>query len=138
MPLRRGRGKAVPQPDPLAACLDANGTYICTAFNPRCYIIQKVSYQTPYGNFETHQTHHTTASFYRIYKQFRQQSLCCRYLTRVTNATFANDSTLITPYCYARPCWIDINVLRLGNVQNLRRATRGLLNFPMPIKTTTK
>nr|XP_022918051.1 la-related protein 4 isoform X1 [Onthophagus taurus] len=29
--------------DPLAACLDANGTYICTAFNPRCYIIQKVT-----------------------------------------------------------------------------------------------
>lgn len=29
--------------DPLNACLDVNGTYICTAFNPRCYIIQKVS-----------------------------------------------------------------------------------------------
>ncbi|XP_031346880.1 la-related protein 4 isoform X3 [Photinus pyralis] len=42
MPLWRGRGKAVPQLDSLAACLDANGTYICTAFNPRCYIIQKV------------------------------------------------------------------------------------------------
>lgn len=44
MPYRRGRGRAVAPraPDPLAACLDANGTYICTAFNPRCYIIQKV------------------------------------------------------------------------------------------------
>ncbi|GJQ76895.1 hypothetical protein Trydic_g15097 [Trypoxylus dichotomus] len=51
MPLREGRpGKALPSTststttatsDPLAACLDANGTYICTAFNPRCYIIQK-------------------------------------------------------------------------------------------------
>ncbi|KAF4524848.1 hypothetical protein B566_EDAN014699 [Ephemera danica] len=29
--------------DPLAACLDANGTYICTAYNPRCFIIQKVT-----------------------------------------------------------------------------------------------
>ncbi|KAL1117219.1 hypothetical protein AAG570_004546 [Ranatra chinensis] len=27
--------------DPLAACLDADGTYICTAYNSRCYIIQK-------------------------------------------------------------------------------------------------
>ncbi|KAF5288233.1 hypothetical protein FQA39_LY04001 [Lamprigera yunnana] len=42
MPLWRGSGKAVPQLDPLTACLDANGTYICTSFNPRCYIIQKV------------------------------------------------------------------------------------------------
>ncbi|KAI4471722.1 lupus la protein-related [Holotrichia oblita] len=54
MPLRKGRnggiggGKAsthnqTANSDPLAACLDANGTYICTAFNPRCYIIQKVT-----------------------------------------------------------------------------------------------
>ncbi|CAH1394785.1 unnamed protein product [Nezara viridula] len=28
--------------DPLTACLDADGTYICTAYNSRCYIIQKV------------------------------------------------------------------------------------------------
>jgi hypothetical protein len=28
--------------DPLAAVLDADGTYICTAYNSRCYIIQKV------------------------------------------------------------------------------------------------
>lgn len=31
--------------DPIAACLpclEANGTYICTPCNPRCYIIQKV------------------------------------------------------------------------------------------------
>lgn len=46
MPLCRGRGKCAPSSstasDPLTACLDANGTYICTAFNPRCYIIQKV------------------------------------------------------------------------------------------------
>lgn len=28
--------------DPLPLCLDANGTYLCTAYNPRCYIIQKV------------------------------------------------------------------------------------------------
>ncbi|KAI5730054.1 hypothetical protein M8J76_009501 [Diaphorina citri] len=27
--------------DPLTKCLDANGTYICTAYNSRCYIIQK-------------------------------------------------------------------------------------------------
>ncbi|XP_017774776.1 PREDICTED: uncharacterized protein LOC108561383 isoform X3 [Nicrophorus vespilloides] len=34
--------------DPLlTACLDANGTYICTAFNPRCFIIQKVTSPTP-------------------------------------------------------------------------------------------
>lgn len=32
----------IPQ-DPLTACLDANGTYICTAYNSRCLIIQKVS-----------------------------------------------------------------------------------------------
>lgn len=30
-------------PDALTACLDANGTYICTAYNSRCLIIQKVS-----------------------------------------------------------------------------------------------
>lgn len=62
MPLRRGRGKAVSSttttsgPDPLTACLDANGTYICTAFNPRCYIIQKVrgdGDSSPYGNKTT-------------------------------------------------------------------------------------
>ncbi|XP_054274575.1 la-related protein 4-like [Macrosteles quadrilineatus] len=29
--------------DPLAACLDADGTYICTAYSARCYIIQKVN-----------------------------------------------------------------------------------------------
>lgn len=48
MPLRRGRGlkAAAAGSDPLTACLDANGTYICTAFNPRCYIIQKVSAYT--------------------------------------------------------------------------------------------
>lgn len=28
--------------DPLTACLDAEGTYICTAYSSRCYIIQKV------------------------------------------------------------------------------------------------
>ena len=28
--------------DPLTLCLDANGTYLCTAYNPRCFIIQKV------------------------------------------------------------------------------------------------
>ncbi|KAK9886834.1 hypothetical protein WA026_018484 [Henosepilachna vigintioctopunctata] len=43
MPLRRGRAKAGPTSDPLTACLDANGTYICTSFNPRCFIIQKVT-----------------------------------------------------------------------------------------------
>ncbi|XP_039285902.1 la-related protein 4 isoform X6 [Nilaparvata lugens] len=32
--------------DPLTACLDADGTYICTAYNSRCFIIQKV---TPTG-----------------------------------------------------------------------------------------
>ncbi|XP_055701790.1 uncharacterized protein LOC129801056 [Phlebotomus papatasi] len=34
----------IPQ-DPLTACLDANGTYICTAYNSRCLIIQKVTPQ---------------------------------------------------------------------------------------------
>ncbi|KAI5701353.1 hypothetical protein M8J75_008583 [Diaphorina citri] len=29
--------------DPLTKCLDANGTYICTAYNSRCYIIQKIT-----------------------------------------------------------------------------------------------
>lgn len=33
---------APPILDPLPLCLDANGTYLCTAYNPRCYIIQKV------------------------------------------------------------------------------------------------
>ena len=31
--------------DPLisaAACMDVNGTYICSAFNPRCFLLQKV------------------------------------------------------------------------------------------------
>ncbi|XP_057666887.1 la-related protein 4 isoform X2 [Diorhabda carinulata] len=44
MPFRKGRasGRTGPESDPLNACLDANGTYICTAFNPRCYIIQKI------------------------------------------------------------------------------------------------
>ncbi|XP_067003410.1 la-related protein 4 isoform X8 [Anabrus simplex] len=40
MPQRKNRNSKV---DPLTACLDANGTYICTAYNPRCYIIQKVT-----------------------------------------------------------------------------------------------
>ncbi|XP_075229558.1 uncharacterized protein LOC142329108 [Lycorma delicatula] len=40
MPHRRHRG---PPKDPLTACLDADGTYICTAYNSRCYIIQKVT-----------------------------------------------------------------------------------------------
>lgn len=44
---QRNRGQLPPPhkaavADPLTACLDANGTYICTAYNPRCYIIQKV------------------------------------------------------------------------------------------------
>ncbi|XP_019761782.1 la-related protein 4B isoform X3 [Dendroctonus ponderosae] len=46
MPLRKGplsRAPCRPASDPLTACLDADGTYICTAFNPRCYIIQKVN-----------------------------------------------------------------------------------------------
>ena len=29
--------------DPLSAYLDADATYICTSYNPRCFIIQKVS-----------------------------------------------------------------------------------------------
>ncbi|XP_014262241.1 la-related protein 4 isoform X3 [Cimex lectularius] len=29
--------------DFLTACLDADGTYICTAYNSRCYIIQKIT-----------------------------------------------------------------------------------------------
>lgn len=38
------------EPPSTTSCLDADGTYICTAFNPRCYIIQKVSDATrPYG-----------------------------------------------------------------------------------------
>ncbi|XP_072154181.1 uncharacterized protein [Bemisia tabaci] len=32
-----------PQEDPLVSCLDADATYICTAYNSRCYIIQKIS-----------------------------------------------------------------------------------------------
>ncbi|KAF7272432.1 hypothetical protein GWI33_014779 [Rhynchophorus ferrugineus] len=40
-PQSRHAGRA--PSDPLTACLDADGTYICTAFNPRCYIIQKVN-----------------------------------------------------------------------------------------------
>ena len=33
---------ATPFIEPIASYLDANGTYICTAFNPRCFVIQKV------------------------------------------------------------------------------------------------
>ncbi|CAG0893707.1 unnamed protein product, partial [Darwinula stevensoni] len=29
--------------DPISECLDANGTYVCTAYSPQCIIIQKVS-----------------------------------------------------------------------------------------------
>ncbi|XP_059469918.1 la-related protein 4 isoform X2 [Neocloeon triangulifer] len=29
--------------EPIAAYLDANGTYVCTAFNPRCFVVQKVT-----------------------------------------------------------------------------------------------
>ncbi|CAL8096361.1 unnamed protein product [Orchesella dallaii] len=32
--------------DTLTACLDVNGTYICTSYSPRCYIIQKVTPNT--------------------------------------------------------------------------------------------
>lgn len=47
MPQQRNSGQLQPPhkpvvTDPLTACLDANGTYICTAYHPRCYIIQKV------------------------------------------------------------------------------------------------
>uniref|UniRef100_A0A182TZV1 Uncharacterized protein n=1 Tax=Anopheles melas TaxID=34690 RepID=A0A182TZV1_9DIPT len=34
---------APPIVDPLPQCLDANGTYLCTSYNPRCYIIQKLT-----------------------------------------------------------------------------------------------
>uniref|UniRef100_A0AAG5DCA8 Uncharacterized protein n=1 Tax=Anopheles atroparvus TaxID=41427 RepID=A0AAG5DCA8_ANOAO len=34
---------ATPIVDPLPLCLDANGTYLCTSYNPRCYIIQKLT-----------------------------------------------------------------------------------------------
>lgn len=44
-----GRRGARPTGDPLTACLDADSTYICTAFSPRCFIIQKVSVSVPYG-----------------------------------------------------------------------------------------
>ncbi|XP_021926482.1 la-related protein 4 [Zootermopsis nevadensis] len=48
MPQQRNSGQLQPPhktvvTDPLTACLDANGTYICTAYHPRCYIIQKVT-----------------------------------------------------------------------------------------------
>ncbi|XP_030763792.1 uncharacterized protein LOC115888265 [Sitophilus oryzae] len=49
MPFRKGPTPHSRNPpgrapsDPLTACLDAESTYICTAFNPRCYIIQKVN-----------------------------------------------------------------------------------------------
>ncbi|GAB0096945.1 hypothetical protein DMENIID0001_125300 [Sergentomyia squamirostris] len=36
---------AVVPRDPLTSCLDANGTYVCTAYNSRCLIIQKVTPQ---------------------------------------------------------------------------------------------
>ncbi|XP_035707232.1 heparan sulfate glucosamine 3-O-sulfotransferase 4-like [Folsomia candida] len=29
--------------DTLTACLDVNGTYVCTSYSPRCYIIQKLT-----------------------------------------------------------------------------------------------
>lgn len=40
----RGRGRCPSSGlgDPLTACLDADSTYICTAYSSRCYIIQKV------------------------------------------------------------------------------------------------
>ncbi|XP_058835142.1 la-related protein Larp4B isoform X1 [Topomyia yanbarensis] len=41
-PLQRAIA-APPILDPLPLCLDANGTYLCTAYNPRCYIIQKLT-----------------------------------------------------------------------------------------------
>lgn len=40
---------APPILDPLPLCLDANGTYLCTAYNPRCYIIQKVIFKFTYN-----------------------------------------------------------------------------------------
>lgn len=47
MPLKKNSQPANPSNtvnlDPLSACLDVNGTYICTAYNPRCFIIQKVN-----------------------------------------------------------------------------------------------
>lgn len=46
MPHRRNRGPHKVVGDPLTACLDADGTYICTAYNSRCYIIQKVTPNT--------------------------------------------------------------------------------------------
>lgn len=36
---------ATPFIEPIASYLDANGTYICTAYNPRCFVIQKVRSQ---------------------------------------------------------------------------------------------
>ncbi|CAB0004477.1 unnamed protein product [Nesidiocoris tenuis] len=45
MPQRNRPSLAVRQHvrDPLTACLDADSTYICTAYNSRCYVIQKVT-----------------------------------------------------------------------------------------------
>ncbi|KAL1456749.1 hypothetical protein WDU94_001453 [Cyamophila willieti] len=44
MPGPRNKGNSLKvSVDPLSKCLDANGTYICTAYNSRCYIIQKIS-----------------------------------------------------------------------------------------------
>lgn len=85
MPLRRGRAVAgAAAVDPLNACLDANGTYVCTAYNPRCYIIQKVSGlhlllpSCPYGAGKHNYvaiiaTKHKLPSKYRNNKSFHQR-----------------------------------------------------------------
>ncbi|KFB35112.1 hypothetical protein ZHAS_00001032 [Anopheles sinensis] len=43
LPSAAGASLAAPIVDPLPLCLDANGTYLCTSYNPRCYIIQKLT-----------------------------------------------------------------------------------------------
>lgn len=120
MPLRRGFGKAVPGSDPLTACLDANGTYICTAFNPRCYIIQKVStpYGTPAGVFvhfmfpvTRHESSHLPSTCHRTALRNLHR---CR--GRYVHVFYQNWSYALR---HATPCWIDTCVL-ISNMKILR------------------
>lgn len=37
-----GGGIGISDPATAAAYMDVNGTYLCTAYNPRCFLLQKV------------------------------------------------------------------------------------------------
>ncbi|CAB3375020.1 Hypothetical predicted protein [Cloeon dipterum] len=69
--------------EPIAGYLEADGTYICTAFNPRCFVVQKV---------RSVSTNHLASFFPRVATLRRRHVYPSERRTRRTHGAGSNAS----------------------------------------------